>query len=142
MAGVSFLAVYREGFETVLFYRALAVDVAAAPVISGFLVGSVLLAGLWVGITWFSLRIPLKPFFGLTGGLLYLLAFRFMGAGVGELQAAGVLPITPVGWWPNLSVLAMSANMETGVVQLILLVAAALAAAVLWSSRGQDAAAH
>jgi FTR1 family protein len=142
MAGVSFLAVYREGFETVLFYRALAVDVAAAPVISGFLAGSVLLAGLWVGITWFSLRIPLKPFFGLTGGLLYLLAFRFMGAGVGELQAAGVLPITPVGWWPNLPILAMSANMETGVVQLLLVVAAALAAAVLWSSRGQDAAAH
>lgn len=135
MAGVAFLAVYREGFETVLFYRALAVDAAAPPVISGFLVGSVMLAILWVGITWFSVRIPLKPFFGLTGGLLYLLAFRFVGAGVGELQAAGVMSITPIAWWPDFSPLAMSPNMETGVLQVMLALAAVLAGTILWMGR-------
>jgi len=135
MAGVSFLAVYREGFETVLFYRALAVDAAAPPMFVGVVVGALALAVLWVGINRFSLRIPLKPFFGLTGGLLYLLAFRFVGAGVGELQAAGVMSITPVGWWPNLAPLAMVSNLETGVLQLILVVAAVIAAAVLWLGR-------
>lgn len=139
MAGVSFLAVYREGFETVLFYRALAVDAAFPPLAIGFLIGLSLLAALWIAISRFSVRIPLKQFFGLTGGLLYLLAFRFIGTGIGELQEAGVIAITPVGWWPDLAALSMASNMETGAAQLVLVVAAGVAAAVLWMGRGEPA---
>jgi len=140
MAGVSFLAVYREGFETVLFYRALAVDSAFSPLAIGFAVGLAALAALWVAISWFSLRIPLKQFFGLTGALLYLLAFRFIGAGIGELQEAGVVTITPIAWWPDLSTLGMAANLETAMAQVILVVAAAIAGALLATGRSDSLA--
>jgi high-affinity iron transporter len=142
MAGVAFLAVYREGFETVLFYRALAADAPALPVVVGFLVGCCALAALWVGISFFSLRIPLKQFFGLTGTLLYVLAFRFLGSGIAELQGAGVVDFTPVVWWPDFAPLAMSANLETGLVQLTLIAAAAVALFVALSVRRRAEAVH
>src|SRR5262249_5461298 len=61
LAVAAFLAVYREGFETVLFYRALLGGAPAGDVMvgAGFLCGLVLLAGVWMGLA--RLRAPLAP---------------------------------------------------------------------------------
>ena len=135
MAGVAFLAVYREGFETVLFYRALSAEVTTlAPVIAGFVLGLSLLGGVYLAITRFSVNIPLRPFFSITGAFLYLMAFRFAGAGVGELQEAGVLDVTAASWWPELPALGMSPNLETALAQALLLGAAVLAALAMGGS--------
>lgn len=132
LGGVAFLAVYREGFETVLFYRALAAEVAGpAAIVAGFAVGLALLALVYLAIARFSVNIPLRPFFSVTGLFLYLMAFRFAGAGVGELQEAGVMGVTAVAWWPDLPALAMSADLETALAQASLLAAAAVAAVVI-----------
>ncbi len=132
LAGASFLAVYREGFETVLFFRALVASASGtAPVTAGFAFGCLLLVGLYVAIARFSVRIPIRPFFTGTGILLYVLAFRFLGAGIAELQAAGTLPLTPVVWWPDLPVLDMAGNLETAAAQLAMILAAVAAAAVI-----------
>jgi high-affinity iron transporter len=100
---LSFVVVFREGFETVLFYEALLARAGrgASAVVSGFGAGVVALAG--VSFLWLRLgaRIPLGLFFGLTGGLLYFLAFKFVGAGVFELQAAQVLSRTPFPAFPD-----------------------------------------
>ncbi|MEK7667827.1 MAG: FTR1 family protein, partial [Gemmatimonadota bacterium] len=77
LAAAAFLAVYREGFETVLFYQALfgtAGPEGAAPVTAGLLAGAAALVLLYVAIERFGLRVPLRPFFAGTGGLLYLMA--------------------------------------------------------------------
>jgi len=132
MAGVSFLAVFREGFETVLFYRALTIGSSnPIPIAAGLALGAAGLVVLYVGIARFSMRIPIKPFFTGTGLLLYVLSFRFLGAGIAELQEAGVLSLTPVSWWPDVSLLDMASNLETGVAQMTLIVAALVAAAVI-----------
>jgi high-affinity iron transporter len=132
LAGASFLAVYREGFETALFYRALSVNAASmSAVAAGFILGCVALSALFVGITRYSVRIPIRPFFTGTGLLLYVLAFRFLGAGIAELQAAGTLPLTPVRWWPDLPLLDMAGNLETALAQLAMIAAAAVAAVVM-----------
>ncbi|NQY90441.1 MAG: FTR1 family protein [Deltaproteobacteria bacterium] len=132
MAGIAFLAVYREGFETVLFYRALLADGGQVMAVSGgFGVGSLLLFLLYLGIFKLGVRVPLRPFFSATGSLLYLLAFRFAGAGITELQEGGVMALTPVGWWPEFSLLGMSPDLETAMAQGLMLAAAVLAAAVL-----------
>lgn len=86
-----FLAVYREGAETVLFYQAL---FAESPndtgiVWLGILAGSAVLVVLFYIIRFGSMRIPLKPFFLVSSALLYLLAFIFAGEGIKELQASG-----------------------------------------------------
>jgi high-affinity iron transporter len=121
---VAFLAVYREGFETVLFYKALFVSSgavgAAIPVALGMLAASVLLVVIYLAISRYGVRIPLKPFFGITGAFLYYMAFVFAGKGVLELQGGGVLGVTYVPWAPVIPALGVYGTAEGLMVQGIL----------------------
>jgi len=93
LSAVAFLAVYREGFETVLFYKALFLtggpSGGAMPIVLGILLGSVVMVGIYIAISRFGLRLPLKPFFGVTSAFLYYMAFIFAGKGIAELQDGG-----------------------------------------------------
>src|SRR5947209_2581986 len=78
LSSVAFLAVYREGFETILFYKALLTSGSSpgaggsgtAAVVGGMLVGAVALALVYLGIYRFGLKVPLRPFFGISGAML------------------------------------------------------------------------
>lgn len=105
LAGLGFAVVYREGFETVLFYRALLFDAEPLPVVIGFVAGCVIILALAYAILHMSRRLPLKPFFTATGVLLLLLAINFTGAGVHELQEAGVIATSPLAGVPRSVVL-------------------------------------
>ena len=100
LGSAAFLAVYREGFETVLFYKALVISAGpgagAAPIGGGMLLGALLLVGVYIAINRFGIRLPLKPFFAVTSAFLYYMAFVFAGSGVAELQEGGFVPMTPV----------------------------------------------
>jgi high-affinity iron transporter len=98
LALVTFLAVYREAFETVLFYEALWMQVAPAyvPVLGGFVSAAVVLVVLGWLIFRGSIRLPFGLFFGATSLLLAALAVVFVGRGVAALQEAGTLPMNPV----------------------------------------------
>lgn len=116
LALVSFLAVYREIFEIILFYQALWAQVDAESHSSVFY-GAVLAIVLLTITTWliykFGMRLPLKQFFSTTAILLVTLAFIFTGKGIAALQEAGTLSISPfpgptielLGIYPNLQVL-------------------------------------
>ncbi|RMD91879.1 MAG: hypothetical protein D6813_06900 [Calditrichaeota bacterium] len=116
----AFLAVYREAFETVLFYQALWLksEGAQSYIWLGFVLGTIALIILIVLIFKFGLRIPLKPFFGITGLLLGLLAFVFAGYGIRELQAIGLLKETPLPWNFNWKLLEIHSTIEGLAVQL------------------------
>ena len=132
LASVAFLAVYREGFETVLFYKALAVSGGAgdwAPISGGILAGACVLGIVYLAINRFGVRLPLKPLFGVTGALLYYMAFVFAGKGIAELQESGALSLTPLGWAPRVPALGMYPTAESVVVQLFLLLLAAIGVA-------------
>ena len=132
LASVAFLAVYREGFETVLFYKALAVSGGAGswvPVLAGILVGAVVLAGVYVAIHRFGVRLPLKPLFGVTSALLYYMAFVFAGKGVAELQESGLIPLTPLAWAPRVPSMGIYPTVESLGLQGVLLLLAVLALA-------------
>jgi high-affinity iron transporter len=94
LAFVSFLAVYREVFETVLFYQAMWIQAAPAyvPVLGGLLTAAVALVVLGWLICQGSIRLPFRLFFGATSILLALLAIVFVGKGIAALQEAGSLP--------------------------------------------------
>jgi len=131
LAGVAFLAVYREGFETILFYKALATGGGAGGVIavvSGLAVGAVGLVVIYVAINRFGMRLPLRPFFAVTGGLLYYMAFVFAGKGIAELQNAGVVGMRPVSWGPRLPALGIYPTAQSLLAQGVLLLLAAVAA--------------
>ncbi|MGH8770929.1 MAG: FTR1 family protein [Burkholderiales bacterium] len=97
MALVSFLAVYREVFEIVLFYQALWVQVKdAGPLLAGIAVAALLLAGIGWAIFKYSVRLPVGPFFAVTSVLIALLAVVFAGNGIAALQETGVVGVNPV----------------------------------------------
>jgi high-affinity iron transporter len=125
LASVAFLAVYREGVETILFYKALLASGGAGgagPVVAGVALGAVALVIVYVVIMRLGLRIALKPFFAVTGLLLYYLAFVFAGRGVAELQEAGMVGTTVVEWAPRVPVLGIYPTVQSLLVQGVLLV--------------------
>ncbi len=108
---LSFLVVFREGFETVLFYAGLlaksdGVSAGYSMVGGGVLLGIVLLMGIYVLVTRYGVQMPMKSFFTVTGILLYLLAFKFAGDGIAELQEAGYVNVTVASWVPDSAVLS------------------------------------
>lgn len=134
LAVVSFLAVYREVFETVLFYQALIAQGGATAVLAGFVAGCAVLVVLALLIVRFSAKLPLGIFFGVSSVLLALMAVVFAGQGVAALQAAGKLPSDPVDF-PTLPLLGIYPNAQGLLLQLVLI--GLIAGAYFYTSRIQ-----
>ena len=135
LSAVAFLAVYREGFETILFYKALFTSAGASgvSVVAGIAAGVVGLVAIYFLINQLGLRVAMKPFFAVTGAMLYYMAFVFAGKGIAELQGAQLIPLTVIEGAPRVPVLGIYPTLESLLVQGLLL-ALALAAAV-WALR-------
>jgi high-affinity iron transporter len=127
IAIVSFLAVYRELLEIVLFYQALAVQVGDAgqgALVGGIAVAALLLVLIGWGIFKYGMRLPIGPFFTVTSLLLVVLAVAFAGQGIAALQEAGVIDADPVrffrlpilGIFPTVQTLATQAAVAAVVV--------------------------
>jgi FTR1 family protein len=121
LAGAAFLAVYREGFETVLFYQALYASAPAAVVTitAGFAAGAVALLVVYGLLRRFEVRIPIQQFFFVTGIFLYAMAAIFAGQGIHELQEAGMVACTPLPLVPVLPLLGIYPSVQSLFVQLI-----------------------
>ncbi|WP_145526212.1 FTR1 family iron permease [Yersinia rohdei] len=129
----SFLAVYREGAETVLFYLALMGDASTTSghlsILAGFGVGCVILLVAYLVMRFTVVKLPLKPFFMFTGGFMYLMAFVFAGKSVLELIEGKLFEPTLLPGVPEISWLGIYPYLETLIPQGILLLAALVA---LW----------
>ena len=127
----SFLAIYREGAETVLFYYALIGDaksaVSLAYLFAGFVSGAILLAICYFIMRYSVVKLPLKPFFMLTGSFMYVMAFVFAGKSVLELIEGKLFEPTLVAGVPEISWLGVYPYVETLVPQAILILAAIFA---------------
>jgi high-affinity iron transporter len=124
LAAAAFLAVYREGFETILFYQALFASAPPGDVMvpAGLVAGIVLLAIVYAGLERLGVRIPMRTFFLATGGFLYAMAIVFAGRGVAELQDGGVASFTPLAWAPRIEVLGLYPTVETLAAQAVFVV--------------------
>ena len=99
LAFLSFVAVYRECFETVLFFQALAAQAGSEErnaLLAGIAAGFGVLALLALVVFRFGQRLPLRRFFAASSLLLYGLTIVLAGHGVAALQEAGWIPATPV----------------------------------------------
>lgn len=94
--GLSFIAVYREVFETILFYAALWSEGQTPAIGAGLLAGTVTL----MVVAWLLLRtsrrLPIATFFAASSVLIAALALVLTGKGMQALQEAGWLATTPV----------------------------------------------
>jgi high-affinity iron transporter len=93
----AFLAVFREGAETLLFIAALSMGTEDWTAVGlGGLIGGAGIAALYLALVRLSLRMPIGPMFTGMGLLLSLLALSFVSQGVTSLQVSGVLSFTPM----------------------------------------------
>ena len=122
LALVAFLAVYREGAETALFYQALFNEGpnVGLPLALGIIVGFAVLAVIFTLFYRYGMRIPMRPFFTVTSILLYYMAFVFMGKGIRELQEGNILRITVIPGGPHVEAMGIYPSMETLTAQGIL----------------------
>lgn len=135
LTGLAFISVYREMFETILFYQAIWVQSDAAGhgmIFAGMLsaVAALLVLG-WL-ILKYSTRLPLRQFFAVTGAFLFLLAVVFAGKGIAALQEAGNIPYDPMHL-PLISAIGFSDSMQGLLLQGIMV---ALTAWLLWGRKG------
>ncbi len=125
LASVAFLAVLREGAETILFF---------SPIIAGAKTGADH-AKIWMGVgaavlvlailftlVWvFGVRLPMKQFFKWTSILLGVLAVTIAGGAAKEFQDATLISAHPVSGVPQISWLGLYPTVETLLVQLIVI---------------------
>ncbi|XMD73275.1 ferrirhodotorulic acid ABC transporter, inner membrane protein [Campylobacter lari] len=90
-----FLAVYREGAETILFYQALLFDAKTSTdysfIFIGLASGLITLIILYYLLKAGALKIPVKQFFYITSYIIFYMVFVFTGKGIGELIEAKVI---------------------------------------------------
>jgi high-affinity iron transporter len=129
LAFVAFLAVYREGAETALFYQALFNEGpnVAMPITMGIVAGFVALAVIFTLFYRFGVKIPLRPFFSVTSVLLYYMAFVFTGKGIKELQEGDLVPISAIRGFPHVEWLGLYPTWQGVLAQLVLLLLFAFA---------------
>lgn len=139
---VAFLAVYREGAETALFYQALFNEGPhlALPLSLGIVAGAVILAFIFTLFYKYGVKIPMRPFFTVTSGLLYYMAFVFMGKGIRELQEGNIIPITVIHGLPNVPSMGIFPSLETLGAQAVLVALFILALIKTFMPRHEPAA--
>ena len=124
----AFLAVMREGAETIVFFQALIAGATEAgerhAIVVGVLAGSVALALAFVGLRKVTFMIPIGPVFTATSVLLYALAVIFTGQGIASFQESGVIGTTFVSHVPTIPMLGLYPTVQTLVGQVVLLVLA------------------
>ena len=126
---LSFFTVYREGFETVLFYQAMFsfAKYMEFYVGLGFILGIVSLLGIYFGFRKLGKRLPLRALFGLTMGIGAYLSIAFLGNAIREFQVLDFIPYTSMlGTIPRLDInvatmTGIYPTLETTVGQIILL---------------------
>ena len=134
LAATAFLAVMREGAETIVFMQALlsgATETAEHhAVIVGLIAGAIALAITFLVLRRVTYAIPIGPVFKATSILLYAMAVVFVGQGIASFQESGVLSATFVNGVPTQPMLGLYPTVQTLAAQLVLLALAL--GAILW----------
>lgn len=135
---LAFIVVYREAFETVLFYAALwsqghhgAIMAGAATAVLGLAVVA------WLMLR-YSRKLPFGKFFAASAALVAVLAVVLAGKGVAALQEAGWVSMSLFDG-PRMDLLGIHPTIQGVTAQIVVLVALLLGFA--WNTRNARAAA-
>ncbi|WP_218056583.1 FTR1 family iron permease [Gilliamella sp. wkB112] len=135
----AFLAVFREGAETILFYQAMLAEAKEHMdmVWYGLGIGCVVLAIIFILIRFGTMKLPIKPFFIGTSALMYIMAIAFAGGGVKELQEADIIPVTPVDFVHSVDILGIYPTVETLIPQLFMVLIVVISVVYLKVKHGK-----
>ena len=130
MALISFLAIFREGAETIIFYVGMAPSMSASQLLTGIGTALAILAVIGFLIIHYSVKIPVRPFFLTATALIYFLSFKILGVSVHALQVSKLLPSHSLASLPNVEWLGFYPTLETIIPQIVLVVL--IAGAIYW----------
>jgi high-affinity iron transporter len=121
---LAFLAVFREGAETVLFINALATTEGgwSSGLFGGLAAATVGLAILFYFINLIAQRIPLRQLFIVTSAFLFAMAVKFIGEAIQEFQEQSILPFTELKSLSWLDTIGLNPTLEALSVQLLVVV--------------------
>lgn len=122
---LAFVAVYREVFETILFFIAMWSAQNASAIIGGLVAGVVVLAAVAFLMLRASKRLPIGQFFSISSILIAILAVVLVGKGVAALQEAGWLEQALIAA-PRIDLLGIYPSWQSILSQLAVGVAAAV----------------
>ncbi|WP_233202888.1 FTR1 family protein [Sporosarcina sp. P1] len=128
MASVSFLSVFREGAETIVFYAGIAPKMSTLEFVMGILLAIIILAIVAVVFMKLSHRIPIHRFFAVATILIYVLAFKIIGVSLHTLQLTNVINTTVQPRLPIIDLIGFYPTYETIMAQLGLLILILVAA--------------
>lgn len=122
MAFISFLSVFREGAETLIFYMGIAPKMSTTDFSLGIGVAVAILAVVAFFLLRVSGKIPVHKFFAVATILIYILAFKIIGVSIHTLQLTDILPSSVISGLPVWASIGFYPTIETIVGQIILLV--------------------
>lgn len=123
MALISFLSIYREGAETIIFYSGMAPSITTEKLLTGIGIAVGILLLFTVLFIKFSTKIPINPFFKVATILIYVLAFKILGMSIHALQLTNVLDTSLIKKLPIIDSLGFFPTWETIIPQLVLIMA-------------------
>ncbi|MDR7002593.1 FTR1 family protein [Neobacillus niacini] len=119
---ISFLSVFREGAETIIFYAGITPYISLQQLVLGVLLAVVILAVVGFLIINYSVKIPIHLFFKAATILIYVLAFKILGISIHALQISNVISTTTAQNLPYVDWIGLYPTWETTLTQIGLLV--------------------
>jgi high-affinity iron transporter len=123
---LSFLAVFREGTETVLFLIGMVNQISVQQLLLGILAGLGILMVIAYLMLAVGMKLPMRPFFLVSSFIVFYLCIKFTGLGIHSLQLAGTLPSTMSANLPSIDFLGFYPSWQSAIPQISLLVFALL----------------
>jgi high-affinity iron transporter len=119
---ISFLSVFREGAETIIFYTGITPYISLEQLVMGVLLAVGILVIVGFAIIYYSVKIPIRFFFKAATILIYFLAFKILGISIHALQISNVLSTSTVHQLPFIDWIGLFPTWETTITQLLLVV--------------------
>ena len=120
---LSFVVVYREVFETILFFVAMWSPGREAAILGGAASAVVVLGVIAWAMLRYSRKLPIGTFFRYSSILMAVLAVVLAGKGVAALQEAGLLGVTTLDWVPQIDLLGLYPTLQVVAAQALAVVA-------------------
>ncbi|WGS19722.1 MULTISPECIES: cytochrome c/FTR1 family iron permease [unclassified Bradyrhizobium] len=123
---LAFIVVYREVFETILFYAALWTQGNGGMILAGALSACGALALIAWAMLRYSRRLPIGKFFTYSSWLMAVLTVVLAGKGIAALQEAGIVSIAPLRLVPRIALVGLFPTTQTVAAQVLMIAALAI----------------
>ncbi len=121
MAFISFLSIFREGAETIIFYLGMAPSMTTTELLLGIGLASLILIVFGFIFIRYSTKIAVVPFFKIATILIYVLAFKILGVSIHALQLTGHISTTQIYNLPIINIIGFYPTWETMIPQVLLI---------------------